>query len=93
VSLATFRAEREADWARLESILNRVETRSPKSLDDDDLFALPVLYRATLSSLSVARATSLDRGMIDYLEGLSLRAISTSTALSAAPAHGLPISS
>jgi uncharacterized membrane protein SpoIIM required for sporulation len=74
VSLATFRAEREDDWARLESILDRVERKSPKALDDDELFALPVLYRATLSSLSVARATSLDRGMIDYLEGLSLRA-------------------
>jgi uncharacterized membrane protein SpoIIM required for sporulation len=74
MTLATFRAEREADWARLESILDRVERKSPKALDDDELFALPVLYRATLSSLSVARATSLDRGMIDYLEGLSLRA-------------------
>jgi uncharacterized membrane protein SpoIIM required for sporulation len=74
VSLASFRTEREADWARLESILDRVERKSPKALDDDELFALPVLYRATLSSLSVARATSLDRGMIDYLEGLSLRA-------------------
>jgi uncharacterized membrane protein SpoIIM required for sporulation len=74
VSLVSFRAEREDDWARLESILDRVERKSPKALDDDELFALPVLYRATLSSLSVARATSLDRGMIDYLEGLSLRA-------------------
>jgi uncharacterized membrane protein SpoIIM required for sporulation len=74
VSLVSFRAEREDDWARLESILDRVERKSPKALDDDELFALPVLYRATLSSLSVARATSLDRGMVDYLEGLSLRA-------------------
>jgi uncharacterized membrane protein SpoIIM required for sporulation len=74
MSLARFRADREEDWARLEAILDRVERKSPKALDDDDLFALPVLYRATLSSLSVARATSLDRGMIDYLEGLSLRA-------------------
>lgn len=73
-SLSSFRAEREADWERLETILDRVERRSPKVLDDDDLFALPVLYRATLSSLSVARATSLDRGLVDYLEGLSLRA-------------------
>ena len=73
-TLRSFRAEREADWARLEAILDRVERRSPKALDDDDLFALPVLYRATLSSLSVARATSLDKGMVDYLEGLSLRA-------------------
>ena len=74
MSLASFRAERESAWLRLESILDRVERKSPKALDDDELFELPVLYRATLSSLSVARATSLDRGMVDYLEGLSLRA-------------------
>jgi uncharacterized membrane protein SpoIIM required for sporulation len=35
---------------------------------------LPVLYRATLSSLSIARETSLDRALIDYLEALSTRA-------------------
>ncbi len=72
-SLASFRNERQADWTQFESILDRVEKRSPKALSDDELFALPALYRAVLSSLSVARATSLDRGMIDYLEGLSLR--------------------
>jgi uncharacterized membrane protein SpoIIM required for sporulation len=73
-STSAFRAERESDWRRLEAILDRLERRSPAALDDDDLFALPILYRATLTSLSVARATSLDRAMIDYLEGLALRA-------------------
>lgn len=72
--MASFRADREADWTRLEGILKRVERRSPRALDDDDLFALPLLYRATLSSLAVARATSLDRALVDYLEALSLRA-------------------
>jgi uncharacterized membrane protein SpoIIM required for sporulation len=71
---ARFRAEREADWLRLEQIVDRVERRSVKALSDEDLFALPLLYRATLSSLSVARATSLDRALLDYLEALSLRA-------------------
>jgi uncharacterized membrane protein SpoIIM required for sporulation len=70
---ARFRAEREADWLRLEKIVERVERRSVKALSDEDLFALPLLYRATLSSLSVARATSLDRALLDYLEALSLR--------------------
>lgn len=70
----SFRADREADWQRLEAILKRCERRSPKALSDDDLFALPLLYRSTLSSLSVARATSLDRALVDYLEALSLRA-------------------
>jgi uncharacterized membrane protein SpoIIM required for sporulation len=71
---ARFRAEREADWLRLEQIVDRVERRSVRALSDEDLFALPLLYRATLSSLSVARATSLDRALLDYLEQLTLRA-------------------
>lgn len=69
-----FRAEREADWAALEAMLDRAEKKSLKSLSDDDLIALPVLYRATLSALSVARATSLDADLIGYLESLSARA-------------------
>ncbi len=69
-----FRAEREADWARLEALLTRAERRSASALTDDELIAMPVLYRAALSSLSVARATSLDQNMIDYLEGLAARA-------------------
>ena len=69
-----FRAEREWDWRRLENLLRRAESGSAASLSDAELLALPVLYRQTLSSLSVARATSLDRSLIDYLESLSARA-------------------
>jgi uncharacterized membrane protein SpoIIM required for sporulation len=69
-----FRADREADWAALEALLDRAEKKSLKALSDDDLIALPVLYRATLSALSVARATSLDADLIAYLESLSARA-------------------
>jgi uncharacterized membrane protein SpoIIM required for sporulation len=69
-----FRAEREGDWQRLEGMLKRIEARSPRALSDDELLDLPLLYRSTLSSLSVARATVLDRALIDYLEALSLRA-------------------
>lgn len=69
-----FRAEREDDWRRLERLLGKVEGASAGALGEDELLALPVLYRATLSSLSVARATSLDKGLIDYLEDLSTRA-------------------
>ena len=70
----SFRAEREGDWQRLETMLKRIEGRSPRALTDDDLLDLPLLYRSTLSSLSIARATVLDRALIDYLEALSLRA-------------------
>jgi len=71
---ARFRAEREGDWRRLEDLLNRAERRSAAALSDEELLALPTLYRATVSALAVARETSLDRALIDYLEGLSTRA-------------------
>jgi uncharacterized membrane protein SpoIIM required for sporulation len=69
-----FRAEREADWLKLEALVNKAEAGTAKSLTDDELLAMPVLYRASLSSLSVARATSLDGALIDYLESLCTRA-------------------
>jgi len=69
-----FRSEREADWKRLESLLALLEAGKRRSLTADDVIALPVLYRATLSSLSVARSISLDRNLTDYLESLCTRA-------------------
>lgn len=69
-----FRDEREADWLSLELLVNRAEGGSFRSLSDDELLALPVLYRAALSSLSVARETSLDAELVGYLEGLCTRA-------------------
>jgi len=69
-----FRTEREESWRELETILKAIEGRGMKSLSDAQIVALPRLYRSTLSSLSVARATSLDQGVITYLESLSARA-------------------
>ncbi|MCW3848202.1 stage II sporulation protein M [Sphingomonas sp. LB-2] len=69
-----FREARGPDWDRLETLLDRVEAGRAGSLSDEDLFELPVLYRATLSSLSVARETSLDADLVAYLESLSTRA-------------------
>jgi len=69
-----FRAAREGEWQRLEEIIRRCERRSVRALSDDDLLALPVLYRGALSSLSVARETSLDLELITYLENLCARA-------------------
>lgn len=73
-SSTTFRAEREADWARLEELLKRAERRSVRGLSDEDLRELPILYRSALSALSVARSTSLDMALTAYLEGLCTRA-------------------
>lgn len=74
VNATRFRAAHEQDWERLDQLLKRMEKRSIGALSDDDLLALPLLYRTTLSSLSVARDTSLDRGLITYLEQLCTRA-------------------
>jgi len=69
-----FRREREKKWLELEDLVARVEARGVASLTEDELYRLPSLYRAALSSLSVARAISLDRNVIEYLESLAARA-------------------
>jgi uncharacterized membrane protein SpoIIM required for sporulation len=69
-----FRAEREQDWRRLERLLERAERAGVRKLRPEELLELPVLYRQALSSLSVARAISLDQGLVDYLEALCARA-------------------
>ena len=74
VNATRFRAAHEADWAALDALVTRIEKRSLGNLDDDEILSLPILYRTTLSSLSVARETSLDGGLIAYLEALSTRA-------------------
>ncbi len=69
-----FRLEREADWRRLEDILKRLEGGGLRRVSDEDLLALPALYRTAASSLSVARETSLDAATLRYLESLVQRA-------------------
>lgn len=69
-----FREEREADWRRLEALLKRAESGGPRGLSLEEMLELPRLYRAALSSLSMAQAISLDRALIDYLEALCARA-------------------
>jgi uncharacterized membrane protein SpoIIM required for sporulation len=69
-----FRHEREASWRELEDLVRRAEKNGVRQLSSTELFRLPVLYRATVSSLSVARSISLDRNALAYLESLSARA-------------------
>ncbi|MGE3690570.1 MAG: stage II sporulation protein M [Novosphingobium sp.] len=69
-----FRNEREADWKRLEAIVSRMERGQLRKLSDEDVQALPVLYRTVASSLSIARETSLDAATLRYLEALVQRA-------------------
>ncbi|MEL7481388.1 MAG: stage II sporulation protein M [Pseudomonadota bacterium] len=69
-----FREEREADWERLDLIVKRAERRGVKALSNEEMLALPRLYRQAVSSLSVARAISLDQNVISYLETLCTKA-------------------
>lgn len=71
---AEFRKGREQGWRELEMLLRRIERRSIRALSLDELQRLPMLYRAALSSLSVARTIALDRNLLLYLENIALRA-------------------
>src|SRR5262245_13013030 len=71
---AEFRREREGTWRRLEQVLARAERHGTRNLDGPDLVLLPALHRATVSSLSVARAISLDKNLLEHLEALCQRA-------------------
>ncbi|MEM1297799.1 MAG: stage II sporulation protein M [Pseudomonadota bacterium] len=70
---ARFRAEREADWRRLDEIVTRTERGGVRQLSFDDARDLAVLYRQATNSLSVAREISLDKSLLDYLEVLCAR--------------------
>lgn len=69
-----FRAERETEWRKLEALLNQIQRSGVKALSQEEMLELPKLYRQAVSSLSTARAVSLDRNLTDYLEGLCTRA-------------------
>ena len=69
-----FRREREATWRELEALIAEADRRGLRRLTAEQLARLPHLYRATLSSLSVARSISLDRALTEYLENLVRRA-------------------
>lgn len=68
------RREREATWRALEDLVVKAEKRGLSALGPGELSQLPSLYRATLSSLSVARTVSLDKNVVAYLESLTARA-------------------
>jgi uncharacterized membrane protein SpoIIM required for sporulation len=69
-----FRRERESKWQELEGLVSRIERHGLSSLNDEEIARLPGLYRAALSSLSVARSISLDKDLVSYLEVLAQRA-------------------
>ncbi len=71
---AEFRKGREEAWQQLDRLVGRMEAGGIGTLSAGEVQQLPLLYRAAISSLSVARAIALDRNLLLYLEHLSLRA-------------------
>jgi len=69
-----FRRARETSWRDLAGLVERIEKHGIRALSTDELQSLPLLYRAALSALSVARSIALDRNLLLYLDNLSLRA-------------------
>ncbi|MHC4959066.1 MAG: stage II sporulation protein M [Planctomycetota bacterium] len=69
-----FRRERQRTWSELERLIERTEKGGLRKLTPAQLTRLPLVYRATLSALSVARSISLDRALLEYLESLCARA-------------------
>ncbi|SFH73970.1 stage II sporulation protein M [Albimonas pacifica] len=69
-----FRAEREADWRRLEALVALAERRGVHRMDFAEARDLAELYRQAATSLAVAREISLDRALLDYLEAPTARA-------------------
>ncbi|MEQ9505744.1 MAG: stage II sporulation protein M [Hyphomonas sp.] len=69
-----FREERQSDWQKLDLILTKAENGGVRNLSDEQMLALPRLYRQAVSSLSVARSISLDQNVVSYLESLCTRA-------------------
>ncbi|MFY9345129.1 MAG: stage II sporulation protein M [Planctomycetota bacterium] len=69
-----FRRERQAAWMELENLVTRSEKQGLRSLGGESVARLPVLYRAALSSLGVARSSVLDHNLRLYLEALVARA-------------------
>src|SRR5262245_39979903 len=70
---AEFRRERSDSWRELDKLLAQIEAQGFGSLSATQMMRLPVLHRAAVSALSVARSISLDRALLRYLESLTSR--------------------
>lgn len=71
---ARFREEREADWQRLQELVQAAEARGVTGLSFMQARDLASLYRQATTSLAIAREISLDKALLAYLEALTARA-------------------
>ncbi|MDA4848337.1 stage II sporulation protein M [Hoeflea poritis] len=71
---ARFRKEREAGWRRLETLIATAEKSGVRGLSYQETLELSGLYRQAVNSLSAARAISMDKALLTYLDRLCARA-------------------
>jgi uncharacterized membrane protein SpoIIM required for sporulation len=71
---ARFRAEREADWRLLETLVTRAEKVGLHRMTYTDARDIAASYRRATTSLAIAREISLDKALLEYLEALTARA-------------------
>lgn len=62
--------ERSADWERLRGILSRIKARGLTALTEQELSALPGLYRKALSDLSLFRTRGDNPMLVEQLSQL-----------------------
>ncbi|MCB1217580.1 stage II sporulation protein M [bacterium] len=62
--------ERSADWERLRNVLERIRSGGLQSLSEEQLSALPGLYRKTLSDLSLFRTRGDNPMLVEQLSSL-----------------------
>jgi uncharacterized membrane protein SpoIIM required for sporulation len=71
---ARFREEREADWRQLEALVAKAESQGLQRMEFAEARDLAAGYRRVTTALAIAREISLDKALLDYLEGLTARA-------------------
>lgn len=71
---ARFREEREPSWRRLEELVALAESRGSHALSYEQALELGGAYRQAMNSLSVARAISMDKALLIWLDALCARA-------------------
>ena len=71
---ATFVELRQAGWARLEVLLDRVDRSSLGRLDPDEVAEIGTLYRWVTSDLAFATGRGYDASLRGYLNRLTARA-------------------
>lgn len=66
--------DRSRDWERLRFLINRAQGTGLASLDEQELWELPSLYRKAISDLSLLRTTGASPQLLQELNSLCNRA-------------------